>query len=673
MTDAILNITDGTTTISLINPSSGFHLINWVPAITDYKGGGVFQDPPLADWRQLRVGKWATAQENFGLHVNGANPDNAAYELQEIRRLLLKANDYWNTDWQNTPVYLEAKAKCETNTRYCLVVKGRLGNDRNFYNQPFTGNASTLQDLPLEIERRAWLSSVPGVGIATEISNLETFNEVIFGTVDDTGAREPVTGLHELYLGNRQSNQNFTHIFNYDDSLTSFSANLLDTIPMTLFPASTAVNDIVYFGIQTSITNAGPIHCPIVFDLSTPASSTTSYDITWEYWSGATWTAPTTGGDQEELSEVGIGTVSFNVQQNQATTSVNGVTGYWFRARLSALTGTFTRPIQQNRNPYIANWPYFEVQSDQIGGDITALARMLILDEGTEGAIGLDIDNILIGLRSISRGSSFTPYINASTGHNPSGITVTASLGSITANNASPSGNIFEWTPGSAMPASAIVYFAFDATISTEYYGRFRILVRAKQNSGSAGDIQLRISFVNGLVTNALPISQYKTVQTSVASNGWGVLDFEEISLPGGKVTDNEILESMTVAIDANVLATGGTLQIADIILIPVDEFALFLDRVSSGNETFEGEYIDVDSINYPKYDIRANKKNYSDNSVIVPWQTRSNNQLISQANTRERYWFFFNAGDGDVNYAAQYASIQVQHVQRYLSLRGNR
>lgn len=51
MTDAILNITDGTTTISLIDESSGFHLVNWIPAITDYKGGGVFQDPPLADWR----------------------------------------------------------------------------------------------------------------------------------------------------------------------------------------------------------------------------------------------------------------------------------------------------------------------------------------------------------------------------------------------------------------------------------------------------------------------------------------------------------------------------------------------------------------------------------------------------------------------------------------------
>lgn len=90
MMDAILEVTDGTTIISLINPSSGFHLISWIPGIMDYKGGGIFQDPPLADYRQLRVGKWATVEENMSLHIDAANPDGSAYALQELRRLLKK-------------------------------------------------------------------------------------------------------------------------------------------------------------------------------------------------------------------------------------------------------------------------------------------------------------------------------------------------------------------------------------------------------------------------------------------------------------------------------------------------------------------------------------------------------------------------------------------------------
>ena len=99
--------------------------------ITDYKGGGTFQNPPLADWRQLRDAKWQTAQENMGLHINGANPDSAASDLQKIRQLLEQANQYWTTDWQNNPVWVEAKASCETNSRYAIIVKGRLANDGN--------------------------------------------------------------------------------------------------------------------------------------------------------------------------------------------------------------------------------------------------------------------------------------------------------------------------------------------------------------------------------------------------------------------------------------------------------------------------------------------------------------------------------------------------------------
>ena len=50
---AILRITDGTTIIDLLSPTTGFHLAGWEPAIAQYKGGGMFSNSPLADGRRL--------------------------------------------------------------------------------------------------------------------------------------------------------------------------------------------------------------------------------------------------------------------------------------------------------------------------------------------------------------------------------------------------------------------------------------------------------------------------------------------------------------------------------------------------------------------------------------------------------------------------------------------
>lgn len=658
MTDAILDITDGTTRISLINPSSGFHLVSWIPAITDYKGGGVFQNPPLADWQQLRLANWATAEENFGLHVNGANQNGVALMLQQIRQLLEKANQYWTTDWQNDPVWLEARASCETNTRYCLIAKGRLGNDQNYYQQPFTGRKSTMRDLPLIIERRAWLDNIPGVGNATPISNLQTFNGITFGTVDDTGARIPVTGLNELFLSNRRVNQNFTHIFNFDASGASFSANLLDTIPMTFFPASPATGDIIYFGIDTSITDAGPIYAPIIFDLSV---AMVGISIVWERWNGSSWASITANGTQEFFGLVGIGSVTFSAVTQEETT-VNGITAYWIRVRVTSV-GTATRPVQQNRNPYIANWPYFEVQSSAILGDISALVRSIFL---TGDTLALPTD-IFIGLRSVSRGENFTAYLNASDENNPSGIDANLTVGSFEVEGRSPSGKIYEYTPGGTGSDVNLFYYTFDTAIIPEFYGVYRMFIRSGQQNGLSGDIQLRATISLNLAGNIIFTTDYQSLILP-SLPAWGVLDMGQINIPSvGGVKSSESINDFRINIEANILATGGTIQVTDIILIPTDECAV---AASGTNFTPTNDrYIEIDSINYPKHHIRANIKDESDDSIIQTWQTKSNGQLIAQANERQRYWVtFITSGETT---AADNASVQMQDVQRYLSLRG--
>jgi len=166
--NATLRITDGTAYVDLIR--GAYHLNDWTPLVTQAKGGGRFSDSPLSDGRQLRSMQWDNVTESFTLQLNAACQDSAIEFTQTLRRLLVKAKDYWTTDWQDTPVYIECRAPDETNTRYALIMMGSLENDTNYFNQPFTavdwvGNV-VMDELPLTLERKHWLGNVPGTGTA---------------------------------------------------------------------------------------------------------------------------------------------------------------------------------------------------------------------------------------------------------------------------------------------------------------------------------------------------------------------------------------------------------------------------------------------------------------------------------------------------------------------------
>ena len=67
MTLAILKITDGATTIDLLNKDSGFLLSEWTPAIADFKDGGIFQNSPLATGRRLVAYRYVNTIETMQL------------------------------------------------------------------------------------------------------------------------------------------------------------------------------------------------------------------------------------------------------------------------------------------------------------------------------------------------------------------------------------------------------------------------------------------------------------------------------------------------------------------------------------------------------------------------------------------------------------------------------
>lgn len=172
---ATLKITDGATSVSLIKGKlPGFHLKEWKPKIIQPKGGGTFQDSSLAAGRRLVNAVDANATETFALQVNHYNPDLLAQEVQNLLRLLLKARAYWVSDWQDTPVYIEAVSQRETNPRYCVISSWSLPEIDDPYNMPFgelIKRVVAMDNLTLTIERGHWLGEAPNESNCVQLSN----------------------------------------------------------------------------------------------------------------------------------------------------------------------------------------------------------------------------------------------------------------------------------------------------------------------------------------------------------------------------------------------------------------------------------------------------------------------------------------------------------------------
>lgn len=155
-------ITDGTTTVRLIN--GPYHVANWRPQAPEYKGGGVWHDSPLSEGRQLVSAKYDLITESIDLVLRGHNQDEAIRFSQELRRLLEKAGRYWTTPHKTEPIWLEARASSETNTRYALVYQGRLLDDGPPFSQPFLQPdcSAVMTELSLVVQHGHWLSLPPG-------------------------------------------------------------------------------------------------------------------------------------------------------------------------------------------------------------------------------------------------------------------------------------------------------------------------------------------------------------------------------------------------------------------------------------------------------------------------------------------------------------------------------
>ncbi len=475
---------------------------------------------------------------------------------------------------------------------------------------------------------------------------LDASDRVTLGIADTTG--------DGAFVANKHNQANLTHV-KIDDGGSFSDLFPMTSLPVALLPAVPAVNDAVYFGIDTSLSDTGPF-CSLVFDVGTPASATTSYTIVWEYWNGS-WSSLTVNDETSQLSEVGVKAVVWKQAADWATTAVDGDTGYWVRARVSALTGTLTPPTQQNRDVYSAVWSHVEIDDDQCQGNIDSLAQICLHNrsDGASGGPGgseplLYANRAVGGVKETEDHANFRAFVNFADEQNVDGITVDVTVDPDGATSIQADSNLSSATGRrvffDASDADVTlnewqdrVAVEFGPTVARDYYGTYKVFLRGKQNGGSAGEVNVRIKTVGG--TGG--VSSITEAQETQSISDHEVIEFDTpITLPvSAQMTPDELGDETGVIVQISTEATDADLYLYDMFLLPVDE-AWFdaTDRANNAESSVEnGRRLLVDSITIPKSPTRAVVQKLEAGTNCASWVVDGDGKARLKAGTQVRLW----------------------------------
>lgn len=154
---AELYIEDADGKIDLLD-NHGIRVTKWLPRAPQAKDGGLYGSSPFNDGKTLIQKKDDNITDTFTLNVTGQVPDDVIERLQNLRRKLNRAVEYWTTEYQNNPVWIGARGRGETNKRYAIIINHDLPEE----NDPYTGpmiqdlRRSAEVDLVLTLEHGYW-------------------------------------------------------------------------------------------------------------------------------------------------------------------------------------------------------------------------------------------------------------------------------------------------------------------------------------------------------------------------------------------------------------------------------------------------------------------------------------------------------------------------------------
>lgn len=282
-----------------------------------------------------------------------------------------------------------------------------------------------------------------------------------------------------------------------------------------------------------------------------------------------------------------------------------------------------------------------------------------------------------MGLRSVDRGANFTAFLNCADEQNPANITYTQFVGGFANDMQAPSGRIHTLTPAAATAQWG--RFHIDEPLAQEYYGRFSMFLRARQLSGTPGNVtfQLDVSRFGG---GYAEIYQSETFTFS-SLNDFQVFDCGGFVFP--RYPSIHQVGDFYITI-RGIGDAAAIVHLYDLALIPTDEWALdcrdTIIQLHVGMAGFNYSHLlTVDSVTAPKRPLYLIMSPTLDpvGRTIMSWQGITVEKPILLEGTRQRlHLIAFRKPSTTTDWQSEpwsAYSVTLTHVQQYLSMRGGR
>lgn len=365
-------------------------------------------------------------------------------------------------------------------------------------------------------------------------------------------------------------NLGLSHAWYYDASTGLFSANLVNDDPLgevNLLPPVPAVGDCLYAICSDAPGLSEPFN-NLVYNLTAVGADVTAV---LEYWGAAAWNLVTNRNDVEGNIFSGSALVGFNFSvydfpSNWQTTTVNGVTGYAVRWRVTAIGGAPTPPVRDPLIPIYTSVAHkTEIASDEIQGDLDAVIDFFVNYQS-------DCRNaILFGSRQPDRiPVKWSPYIPISRGTAllPDGVLSISSLfGAGGTPSICPTANYVSF-PAAGPVDNAI---ATIQVLKKAYSGRYHAFIRlSHRETAETFAVYLSISDVFGSITT----QKFYNQESHVGSTYAEFFDLGLVSFPTNVTLENHVLgSSYTIKPYLYIpVGTANTINFFELILFPVDE-----------------------------------------------------------------------------------------------------
>ncbi len=142
--------------IHLNNEFGNFHIKEWNPVMPPPED--LFTSSPFSDGRVIAMRKYGNAIDELTLDVDGCTLDA---ELQALRAVLVKAVEYWDSEWTTEPVWIEEMGDNNSAIAYSYLYGWNTPGETNPFQPPRSGDM-LLTEFSLVLEHGFWMDSLAG-------------------------------------------------------------------------------------------------------------------------------------------------------------------------------------------------------------------------------------------------------------------------------------------------------------------------------------------------------------------------------------------------------------------------------------------------------------------------------------------------------------------------------